>query len=68
MAWIEMRTRRDGGVSARVVWRLGGTRGGATASCTGFSSTPSRRGFLAVNPASKTAPKQSRVKQSRPEP
>lgn len=29
MAWIEKRTRGDGGVSARVVWRLGGTRDGA---------------------------------------
>ncbi len=28
MAWIEKKQRRDGGVSARVVWRLGGTRGG----------------------------------------
>jgi hypothetical protein len=29
MAWIEKKQRRDGGVSARVVWRLGGTREGA---------------------------------------
>jgi hypothetical protein len=29
MAWIDKRTRGDGGVSARVVWRLGGTRDGA---------------------------------------
>ena len=29
MAWIDKRRRRDGGVSARVVWRLGGTRDGA---------------------------------------
>jgi hypothetical protein len=29
MAWIEKRTRGDGGVSARVIWRLGGTREGA---------------------------------------
>lgn len=29
MAWIETRNRRDGGVSARVVWRLEGARGGA---------------------------------------
>ncbi len=29
MAWIEKRTRGDGGVSARVVWRLGGSRDGA---------------------------------------
>lgn len=29
MAWIEKKERSDGGVSARVVWRLGGTRGGA---------------------------------------
>jgi hypothetical protein len=29
MAWIERKKRSDGGVSARVVWRLGGTRGGA---------------------------------------
>ncbi|MDQ3306802.1 MAG: site-specific integrase [Actinomycetota bacterium] len=29
MAWIEKKMRSDGGVSARVVWRLGGTRGGA---------------------------------------
>ena len=29
MAWIEKKKRSDGGVSARVVWRLGGTRGGA---------------------------------------
>jgi len=29
MAWIEKRRRGDGGVSARVVWRLGGTRDGA---------------------------------------
>ncbi len=29
MAWIEQKQRRDGGVSARVVWRLGGTREGA---------------------------------------
>src|SRR5680860_1372221 len=29
MAWIEKRKRGDGGVSARVVWRLGGTREGA---------------------------------------
>jgi hypothetical protein len=28
MAWIEKRKRGDGGVSARVVWRLGGTRDG----------------------------------------
>ncbi|MEP9384226.1 hypothetical protein [Nocardioides sp. KR10-350] len=28
MAWIEKRKRRDGGTSARVVWRLGGTREG----------------------------------------
>ena len=29
MAWIDKKKRSDGGVSARVVWRLGGTRGGA---------------------------------------
>jgi len=29
MAWIEKRKRGDGGVSARVVWRLGGSREGA---------------------------------------
>lgn len=29
MAWIEKKKRSDGGVSARVVWRLGGTREGA---------------------------------------
>lgn len=29
MAWIEKRKRGDGGVSARVVWRLGGSRDGA---------------------------------------
>jgi hypothetical protein len=29
MAWIEKKQRRDGTVSARVVWRLGGTREGA---------------------------------------
>jgi hypothetical protein len=29
MAWIEKKKRRDGGISARVVWRLGGTRDGA---------------------------------------
>jgi len=29
MAWIERRTRTDGGVSARVKWRLGGVRDGA---------------------------------------
>ncbi len=29
MAWIEKKQRTDGGVSARVVWRLGGTREGA---------------------------------------
>lgn len=29
MAWIEKRTRGDGGVSARVVWRFGGAREGA---------------------------------------
>ncbi|MGZ6849480.1 MAG: hypothetical protein ACXVEV_01325 [Nocardioidaceae bacterium] len=29
MAWIEKRTRGDGGASARVVWRLGGRRDGA---------------------------------------
>lgn len=29
MAWIEQRKRGDGGVSARVIWRLGGTRDGA---------------------------------------
>jgi hypothetical protein len=29
MAWIEKRTRGDGRVSARVVWRLGGSRDGA---------------------------------------
>lgn len=29
MAWIDKRTRGDGGVSAWVVWRLGGTRDGA---------------------------------------
>ncbi|MGH3470742.1 MAG: tyrosine-type recombinase/integrase [Nocardioidaceae bacterium] len=29
MAWIEKKQRTDGGVSARVVWRLGGGRGGA---------------------------------------
>lgn len=29
MAWIAKKQRRDGGVSARVVWRLGGTREGA---------------------------------------
>ena len=29
MAWIEKRKRGDGGVSARVIWRLGGTRDGA---------------------------------------
>lgn len=28
MAWIAKRKRGDGGVSARVVWRLGGTRDG----------------------------------------
>ena len=28
MAWIEKKQRRDGGVSARVVWRLGGGRDG----------------------------------------
>lgn len=28
MAWIEQRKRGDGGVSARVIWRLGGTRDG----------------------------------------
>jgi len=29
MAWIDRRTRTDGGVSARVVWRDGGGRDGA---------------------------------------
>ena len=29
MAWIDEKKRSDGGVSARVVWRLGGTRDGA---------------------------------------
>lgn len=29
MAWIDRRRRSDGGVSARVVWRLGGVRDGA---------------------------------------
>lgn len=29
MAWIEKRKRGDGGVSARVVWRLGGSCDGA---------------------------------------
>ena len=29
MAWIEKKKRSDGGVSARVVWRLGGSRDGA---------------------------------------
>lgn len=29
MAWIEKRRRSDGGVSARVVWRMVGTRDGA---------------------------------------
>jgi hypothetical protein len=29
MAWIEKKKRNDGGVSARVVWRLGGSRDGA---------------------------------------
>ncbi len=29
MAWIDKRRRSDGGVSARVVWRLGGARDGA---------------------------------------
>jgi len=29
MAWIEKRKRGDGGVSARVLWRLGGARDGA---------------------------------------
>lgn len=29
MAWIDKKQRRDGGVSARVVWRLGGARDGA---------------------------------------
>ena len=29
MAWIEKRKRGDGGVSARVIWRLGGARDGA---------------------------------------
>ena len=29
MAWIDKRGRSDGGVSARVVWRLGGARDGA---------------------------------------
>lgn len=28
MAWIEQRKRGDGGLSARVIWRLGGTREG----------------------------------------
>lgn len=28
MAWIEKRKRADGGVSARVIWRLGGARDG----------------------------------------
>ncbi len=28
MAWIEKKQRSDGAVSARVVWRLGGTREG----------------------------------------
>lgn len=29
MAWTEKRRRGDGGVSARVIWRLSGTRDGA---------------------------------------
>jgi hypothetical protein len=29
MAWIQKRKRADGGVSATVVWRQGGTRAGA---------------------------------------
>jgi hypothetical protein len=29
MAWIDKKQRSDGGMSARVVWRLGGTRDGA---------------------------------------
>ncbi len=29
MAWIQSKKRSDGGVSARVVWRLGGTADGA---------------------------------------
>lgn len=30
MAYIEKRRRTDGGISARVKWRLGGSRDGAT--------------------------------------
>ena len=56
MAWIEKKQRRDGGVSARVVWRLGGTREGAyqsetfgagsDASCIGGGETHSHGGRL----------------------
>ena len=40
MAWIDKKKRSDGGVSARVVWRLGGTRDGAAGRCTTATSTP----------------------------
>jgi hypothetical protein len=38
-AWIDKKKRNDGGVSARVVWRLGGARDGAHQSETLSAST-----------------------------
>jgi hypothetical protein len=43
MAWIEQRRRADGGLTARVIWRLGGGRDAVRASET-FSTV----GVLAV--------------------
>lgn len=50
MAWIEQRKRGDGGVSARVIWRLGGAREGAKQIETFGAGTPAQnleraRGF-----------------------
>lgn len=62
MAWIEKKKRSDGGVSARVVWRLGGSRDGAYQSETFSAGTDAMnmeraRGFKSmVEPAGQRWP------------
>ena len=45
MAWIEQRRRADGGLTARVIWRLGGGRDAVRASET-FASAQLLRTWL----------------------
>jgi hypothetical protein len=75
MAWIEKRKRGDGGVSARVVWRLGVARGGAYQAETFSAGTDaqnlaramaSRRWSTRPDSGGRTAGSRARASSARP--